>query len=152
MNFKTYDQRLEYLLALKRNIPVHLLNLSVPQRLYELLQIDLRKYFKIQVVGTNGKGSTCAFIESILHENGFNVGATYSPHLVKVTERIRVNRKDVDESRFVEICNKVKKTVEQAFSRGYFAYYPTFFEHITAMALLIFQEENVDFGALETGL
>jgi len=96
----------------------------------------------IHVAGTNGKGSVCAMISSILQEAGYKVGMYTSPHLKRFNERIRINNKLITDKDIVKYYLRVKKHVTDQ----------TFFEMTTAMAFLYFKEKNVDFAVLETGL
>ena len=98
----------------------------------------------IQIAGTNGKGSTAAFLNSILQEAGFRVGMFTSPHLVRFTERIRVNGEEISESDLVDIGRQVLGT---PMSND-----PTMFDLCLAIALLYFKQEKVDFAILEAGL
>ncbi len=96
----------------------------------------------IHVAGTNGKGSVCAMISSILIDAGYNVGMYTSPHLKKFNERIRINNKLISDKDIVKYYLKVKKCVTNQ----------SFFEITTTMAFLYFAEKNVDFAVLEVGL
>ncbi len=102
------------------------------------------------VAGSNGKGSVCAFIDSILREAGFHRGLFTSPHLVKPNERIKIDGMDVSDEEFTDAFNKVyalvadKASVEIA--------HPSFFEFIFLMALLIFKKKGVVYAVMETGL
>jgi len=96
----------------------------------------------IHVAGTNGKGSVCAMISSILQDAGYKVGMYTSPHLKKFNERIRINNKLISDKDIVNYYLKIKKYVTNQ----------TFFEITTAMAFLYFKEKKVDFVVLETGL
>lgn len=96
------------------------------------------------VAGTNGKGSTSAFIASILQEAGFTTGLYTSPHLVRFTERIRINGKEIPEARLVEYTQKLRPEIE--------ARRATFFEATTCIALKYFADEQVDVAVIETGL
>ena len=98
----------------------------------------------IQIVGTNGKGSITAFLENILFESNINSGVTTSPHLFDVTERIRVNKKNIDKNTFEIIL----KNIENSFST--FGLSP--FEKIICCALKFFDEQKVDLILLEAGL
>jgi len=96
----------------------------------------------IHVAGTNGKGSVCAMISSILQDAGYKVGMYTSPHLKKFNERIRVNNKLISNKEIVEYYLRIKKhTTNQ-----------TFFEITTAMAFLYFYDKKVDIAVIETGL
>ena len=101
----------------------------------------------IHVAGTNGKGSTCSFIESILREKGIRTGLFTSPHLVTMRERMQINRKMVSEDCFVRAYELVKKAQQESGLAPL-----TFFELVTLMAVLIFKEEQVEYAVMETGM
>ncbi|MDR2531139.1 MAG: bifunctional folylpolyglutamate synthase/dihydrofolate synthase [Oscillospiraceae bacterium] len=102
----------------------------------------------IHVAGTNGKGSTCAFLHSILMESGYRrVGLFTSPHLVRENERIRVNHDDIPDADFQRLERRVRDAWSESFT-GELAYFAKF----TAMAFLWFRECECDFVVLEVGL
>ncbi len=108
---------------------------------------DPQKRLKfIHVAGTNGKGSVCAMIESGLREAGFKTGLYTSPHLHSPTERIRINGEPVSESVFVAAFDRVHDAAH------FLPHHPTYFETVTAMALVIFEQEQVDYVVWEVGL
>ncbi|MEE0686264.1 MAG: bifunctional folylpolyglutamate synthase/dihydrofolate synthase, partial [Lachnospiraceae bacterium] len=72
----------------------------------------------IHVAGTNGKGSTCSFINSILISVGKSVGMFTSPHLVKINERIKINGKDISDEKFLEAFTNVKEIVDKVIEEG----------------------------------
>lgn len=98
----------------------------------------------IHVAGTNGKGSTCSFLSSLLVEKGEKVGLFTSPHIFDFRERIRVNGIEIDQAFVIAFCKKIKK-IQLEFS-------PSFFEITLAMALSYFEQEQCTIVALETGL
>jgi len=98
----------------------------------------------IHVAGTNGKGSTCAMIASILHASGKNVGLYTSPHLIRFNERIRVNGYPIPDKKIITFMKKVGPVIQEIES--------TFFETTTAMAFDYFKEQKVDVAVIETGL
>lgn len=101
----------------------------------------------IHVAGTNGKGSTCSFLESILRKAGIRTGLFTSPHLVSMRERIQIDREWADSSLFIEAYWKIKEAEEKT------GFPPlTFFELLTLMAVLIFQESKVEYAVFETGM
>jgi dihydrofolate synthase/folylpolyglutamate synthase len=102
----------------------------------------------IHVAGTNGKGSTCAMLESIYRAAGLRVGLFTSPHLVSFRERIQVGRELISEADVVRLVEKFK-TLSETFPREH---HPTFFEVVTVMALEFFAEHACDLVIWETGL
>jgi len=93
------------------------------------------------VVGTNGKGSTAAMLERILSAGGARTGLATSPHLVRVNERIRVGQDEISDSRLVEILTRLDVFPDL-----------TFFETLTAAALVYFAESGVEIAVLEAGM
>ena len=104
----------------------------------------------IHVAGTNGKGSVCAFLSSMLEEGGYRCGLFTSPHLVKINERFQINEVMASDEIFLEAFQKVKDLADQLVEEG--DYHPTYFEFLFLMGMLIFDKENVDYLILETGL
>jgi len=102
----------------------------------------------IHVAGTNGKGSTCAMLESIYRAAGLRVGLFTSPHLVSFRERIQVNRQLVSENEVVRLVEEFQPLLKQ-FPADH---HPTFFEVVTVMALKFFAEQKCDLVIWETGL
>lgn len=98
----------------------------------------------IHVAGTNGKGSTCSILASILKEQGYKTGLFTSPHIQDFRERIRVNGQMTPESFVIKATNKIKNT-ELDFE-------PSFFEISFLLALLYFQDQECDICVIETGL
>ena len=126
------------------------LGLDNMSKLLELLGNPQDKLNIIHVAGTNGKGSTCSFITSILKEAGYKVGLYTSPYLETFTERIRINGENIPEKDVARIVTLIKEKIEQMVSEGYS--YPTEFEIVTTMAFYYYYEQGVDFVALEVGL
>jgi dihydrofolate synthase / folylpolyglutamate synthase len=106
----------------------------------------------IHVAGTNGKGSTCAMIESGLRAAGRRTGLFTSPHLAEPTERIRIDGRPVSAAQFAGAFERVHQCVERLVDEGAVDWHTTYFETVTAMALLIFLDERVDTVVLEVGL
>lgn len=105
----------------------------------------------IHVAGSKGKGSTCLFAESILRALGESVGTFTSPHLVSWVERFRVNGASISDSILIDAVERVRPTVE-ALRAGPVETQPSFFDAITAVALLVFADAGVDRVLLEVGL
>lgn len=104
----------------------------------------------IHVAGTNGKGSVCAFLSSILTHAGKRAGLFTSPHLVDITERFQINQEQVSRETFTNAFCRVKKEVDAMIQDGYF--HPAYFELLFAAGLLMFEEAGVEYLVLETGL
>ena len=104
----------------------------------------------IHVAGTNGKGSVCAFISTMLEEGDYKCGLFTSPHLMKINERFQINEVMVSDETFLEAFSRVKEMSDSLVGRG--EYHPTYFEFLFLMGMLIFQKEEVDYIVLETGL
>jgi len=99
----------------------------------------------VHIAGTNGKGSVAAFVGSILKEAGLKVGFYSSPHLVRFTERFRINGEEIRQDTAAGLINEL---------RGAFVPEspPTFFEAATAMALIYFAREKTDLAIMEVGM
>ncbi len=149
MNFK---ESLDYLFGLGYERSVQKFGLENSIILLNALGNPQNKFVKIQVAGTNGKGSTCAFLESICVQAGIKVGVNTSPHLISVTERIRVSGDDVPEEKFAEYVTRVREVSEKLVETNELEAMPTFFEHITAIAQLVFADEGIEVAILEAGL
>lgn len=109
-----------------------------------------KKFKVIHVAGTNGKGSTCAFLTSIFREAGYSCGLFTSPHLVVINERFQINEKNIDNQAFMSAFEKVKALADELVAEG--SYHPTYFEMLFLMGMVIFAETGVDYVMLETGL
>ena len=103
----------------------------------------------LHVAGSNGKGSVCTFLENGLNACGYRTGFYSSPHLARLEERFRINGKTVDEETFAKAADRVRDVVE-AMRREQNG--PTYFEITTAIALVLFEMERVDFAVWEVGL
>jgi dihydrofolate synthase/folylpolyglutamate synthase len=145
----TYTEALDYIYDLtKYGIKLGLKNINY---LLYLLGEPHKKLKIIHVAGTNGKGSTCSLISSILQSDGYKVGLYTSPHLVDFTERIEINNKSIDRGKVCELLERIKPSIKKVANTPSYGH-PTFFEVITSMAFLYFCEEQIDFLVLEVGL
>ena len=99
----------------------------------------------VHFAGTNGKGSVAAFVASILKEAGLKVGLYSSPHLVRFTERFRINDKEITNEKAAALIEELRDAFVQKEP-------PTFFEVTTAMALIYFARENTDIAIMEAGM
>ena len=102
----------------------------------------------IHVAGTNGKGSTCAMLESIYRAAGLRVGLFTSPHLVSFRERIQINRQLIPENELVRLVEEIQPLLKQFSADNHL----TLFEVVTVMALKFFAEQKCDLVIWETGL
>ncbi len=104
----------------------------------------------IHVAGTNGKGSVCAFLSSILVTAGKRTGLFTSPHLVSLTERFQINGRQIAEEVFARAFTGILQVTNEMMKDGFA--HPAYFELLFATGLLIFQEAGVEYLVLETGL
>ena len=119
------------------------LGLDRVRRVYKNLEIE-QSFPVIMVAGTNGKGSTCAFLESIYHNAHFKVACYTSPHFFKFNERIRIKKTPCSDEAIVDALFKVNKARKDI---------PlTYFEMTTLAAILIFSSEDIDIAIMEVGL
>lgn len=142
----SYQDAIEYLYGLGWHGTK--LGLDKPRRLAALAGQPQRWLRFLHVAGTNGKGSTCAMLESIYRAAGLRVGLFTSPHLVSFKERIQVNRRPIPEPEVVRLVGRLQGWVAQ-FPPGD---RPTFFEAVTVMALVYFAEQQCELVVWETGL
>jgi len=103
----------------------------------------------IHVAGTNGKGSVCKLIGSILQEGGYTVGTYLSPHLQRFSERMAINNEEISEEGVASLATTIKPIVDERIKEENT---PTFFEIVTAMAFQYFYDKNVDVAVIEVGL
>ena len=125
------------------------LGLDNIKALLALLDNPQEKLNVIHVAGTNGKGSTIAFMGSILKEAGYKVGKYTSPVVFEYLEKYQINDENIDEEAFAGLVSKVKKALEQLEKQGI---QPTIFEVETAMAFEYFNAKKCDVVILETGM
>lgn len=126
------------------------LGLESIESLLELMGNPHTKLKYVHIAGTNGKGSTAAFISSALIEAGHKVGVFTSPSLERFNERIKVNNVEIDGDDLARITAFVKEKVDIMISK--YNIYPTEFEIVTAIAFKYFYEMNCDIVVLEVGL
>jgi len=144
-----YASVTEWLFALK-SIGVKF-GIERMQRLVEALGHPERNYPVIHVAGTNGKGSVAAMLESILGAAGLRTGLYTSPHLVKLGERVQVNRRLLTEAEIVAYTQELAPIAGRLAESGPDDH-PTFFEFMTAMAFLQFARQRVDAAVIEVGM
>lgn len=104
----------------------------------------------VHVAGTNGKGSVCAFLTSILRQAGLHTGTFVSPHLENVRERFLIDGQMAGEEDFEASFERVRAAAEAMVLKGFC--HPTFFEFVFYMSMVLFAEKKVDMAVVETGL
>jgi len=153
-----YENAVRYLLTLGRELAAptqaaaakfNLENITV---LMERLGRPDRAYPSIHIAGTNGKGSTAAFLEAILRNAGFRTGLNTSPHLERINERIRIAGEEISDARFAELFTRILAVIEELLAEGKLRAHPTYFECVTALAFEAFARERVEFAVVEVGL
>lgn len=144
----TYQECVDYILS----IPLFASKLGTDNlnRILDFMGHPENSYKIIHVAGTNGKGSTCSFLASVLKYAGKKVGLFTSPHLVKLNERIQINDRMIPDEEFVDLYLQVMDYVGEAKKRG--IPHPSFFEFIFLMGVLYFKNKKVDYAILETGM
>ena len=147
-----YPDSVHFLYALGNEIKTAKLGLERIRAVLYALGNPQDRLSIVHVAGTNGKGSTCAMIESGFRAAGLRTGLYTSPHLAEPTERIRIDGRTVSAERFAAAFNRVHAVVERLLAREAIDLHTTYFETVTAMAFLIFAEEAVDRVVLEVGL
>jgi dihydrofolate synthase/folylpolyglutamate synthase len=146
-----YPDSVEFLYALGNEIKTAKLGLDRIRAVLEALGQPQDRVRIVHVAGTNGKGSTCAMIESALRASGLRTGLFTSPHLSEPTERIRVGGRPVSSAEFAAAFDRVHAVVEDLLAAGTIDLHTTYFETVTAMALLHFAK-TVEIVVLEVGL
>ncbi len=141
-----YQKSLDYLYGLEKFGMIF--GLTQVGRILRAIGNPHKEIQAIHIGGTNGKGSTAAMISSILQKEGYRVGLYTSPHLVRFTERIKVNGKEIEAEEVAVLTEWMRKEVEAAGIASPF----TFFDFTTAMALQYFKQKLVDLAVLEVGL
>lgn len=122
------------------------LGLERTKQVLELLGNPQDKINAIQVAGTNGKGSVCSMLESILREAGYKTGLYTSPHIFEYTERIKINGEDISQDEFGKYFELVNTTAEEN------NIHLTEFEILTIMMFKYFADNSVEIAVVETGL
>lgn len=143
---KDYRDVEEYLLDIPKFTKKH--KQSETEGFYTFLGRPGERQKIIHVAGTNGKGSVCAYSESMIMATGHTCGLFTSPHLECMRERIRVQKTDIPEEAFVRIFFYLIRKIE-LYTETYF---PTFFEFLFFMAMVYFEETKPEYIILETGL
>ncbi len=147
-----FDEAVSYLLGLGHETLAIKLGLRNTELLLNALDNPERAYSKVQIAGTNGKGSACVTLASICRTAGIRTGLFTSPHLISITERINIDGQNITEADFASYATDVRTAAERLVEDGILEALPTFFEHVTAIGLLAFHAAGVELAILETGL
>jgi dihydrofolate synthase/folylpolyglutamate synthase len=146
MDRKDYQQSLDYLYSLEKFGMIF--GLEKVKAILEAIGNPHHEIQTIHIGGTNGKGSTAAMMASVLQQEGYHVGLYTSPHLIRFTERIKVDGKEIDQEEVAELTEWIRQRIEASGVTPPF----TFFDFTTAMAILYFKQKRVDLAILEVGL
>ena len=140
----TLDEALRYIheVCWKGTIP----GLERIQALLDAMGNPERKCKFVHVTGTNGKGSTCAMVASILRKAGYKTGLYTSPYLIRFNERIQINGEQISDADICELTEYVKPFAESIFER------PTEFEMVTAIGFEYFARHKCDIVVCEVGM
>jgi len=142
---QSYIESVEFLYSLT---PQPRFGLERMEHLLCALGNPQKKYKVFHVAGTNGKGSTCAFLTDLLQAKGYKVGLYTSPHLTCIRERIRIHRELIP----LEVFKLLVQTIQAIIAKWPKDERPTFFEAMTAMSALHFAQQKVDFAVIEVGM
>ncbi len=145
-----FDEAVNYLLSLGHETLAMKLGLANVTRLLAALNDPQLAFPAVQIAGTNGKGSTAVMLAAICRAAGLRTGLYTSPHLVSITERIQVAGRPIAPVEFARTAAQVRTAAEQLHAET--GARPTFFEQVTAIALVAFRAGNVQLAILETGL
>jgi len=148
----SFDEALSYLVSLGHETLTIKLGLANTETLLGALGDPHKEFPAVQIAGTNGKGSTAVTLDSICRAAGIRTGLFTSPHLISITERITIGGEQISETDFARLTAQVKAIAEELVQQGRLEALPTFFEQVTAIALLAFREAKVELAILETGL
>lgn len=111
-----------------------------------------RRLQSVLIAGTNGKGSTAATLASIVQAAGYRTGLYTSPHLIRINERIQINREPISDAEFAMIYERVDAIAQSLVARGELPWHPSFFEILTAMMFEYFASAAVELAVLEVGM
>lgn len=110
------------------------------------------RFISLHIAGTNGKGSVAAGLESVLRTAGYRTGLYTSPHLERVTERIRIGGTEIGDHAFAAAVERVRQTTETLLASGRLPHFPSFFEVLTAVGLVALADAGIEIGVIEVGM
>jgi len=147
-----YKESVRYLYALGNEVLTLKFGLENIAALANALSNPHTAFESVHIAGTNGKGSTAAMLDRMLGESGINRGFYTSPHLSRITERIKVNGAEISEAEFAELATLVHRESESLVRQRVLPALPTFFEQVTAIAFYHFARRGVRVAVLEVGM
>ncbi|HJX91812.1 MAG TPA: folylpolyglutamate synthase/dihydrofolate synthase family protein [Pyrinomonadaceae bacterium] len=147
-----FEEAVEHLLSLGHETLTIKLGLRNTELLLRELGNPERSFPAVQIAGTNGKGSTAAFLNAICRSAGIKSGLYTSPHLHSITERIEIGGTEISGKEFAQHATEVRTAAELLLKHRKIEALPTFFEQVTAIALVSFRQAQIDHAILETGL
>jgi dihydrofolate synthase/folylpolyglutamate synthase len=147
-----YSESLAFLYGLGHEVLSAKYGLESIGKLLQALGWPQSSFSSVIVAGTNGKGSTAAMIEAALRAAGHRTALYTSPHLIRIEERIRVAGQQIPQDLFADLATRVRGAAEELISSRELESHPTFFEQVTAIAMLYFQEASAELAILEVGL
>ncbi|MBI4854853.1 MAG: bifunctional folylpolyglutamate synthase/dihydrofolate synthase [Acidobacteria bacterium] len=147
-----YQTAIDYLYSLGHETLAMKLGLENISCLINKMGNPHQTYSSIHVAGTNGKGSFCKILATILVESSISTALFTSPHLMDLTERFQYSLKPISINDFCQILSEIKLTIDNLLSEKSLLARPTFFEHVTAIALEYFRKCQARVAVLEVGL
>ena len=144
--FETYGAAVNYINATPKFTTKN--SMEDTARFWERLGYPAKNSKILHIAGTNGKGSVCAYLSSVLQKAGISCGMFTSPHLVSMRERFVINGDIVSEADFLDAFRTVMGEVKRLAT----PYHPTFFELLFFMGMILFEKYGVEYVVLETGL
>jgi dihydrofolate synthase / folylpolyglutamate synthase len=151
----SYDTAVARMYALGHELaqtPSHKFDLAHMRVLLAALEHPERRFPSVLIAGTNGKGSTAATLASILQASGLRTGLYTSPHLIRINERIQIDKEQIADDRFALLHDLMERTSERLVEEGDLPWHPSFFEMLTAIAFEHFATSKVDIAVLEVGM
>jgi dihydrofolate synthase/folylpolyglutamate synthase len=147
-----FEEAVQYLLGLGHETLAIKLGLRNTELLLQSLANPQNAFPAVQIAGTNGKGSVAAVLDSICRAAGIKTGLYTSPHLESITERIKIDGLEVTPAAFARHATMVRDAAQKLLDTRQIEALPTFFEHLTAIALVAFRDAGIQLAILETGL
>ncbi|HKT50469.1 MAG TPA: folylpolyglutamate synthase/dihydrofolate synthase family protein [Candidatus Angelobacter sp.] len=149
----SYESAVANLLALGHELTsLRKFDLEQMRTLARALGHPERRIQSVLIAGTNGKGSTAATLASILQAAGYRTGLYTSPHLVRINERIQIDREQISDVEFALMYERVDSVAQRLVESGELPWHPSFFEMLTAMMFEYFASAGIDLAVLEVGL